>query len=71
MTAQLNPTGQALPTIKEQFTERYIVPVQQEYVRTTPSQEQVYELAKERYEAEHGHQFPYGFRAWQKHYYGK
>lgn len=71
MTAQLTPPTGNLPTIKEQFTANYVLPIQQEHIRTTPSLEQVYELAKERYESEHKHRFPFGFRAWQKHYYGK
>lgn len=74
MTAQLTPPTGALPTIQEQFKADHFDPIRTQQIANPnmrSSIEVAFEQAKQQYEEKHGHVFPYGFRAWQKHYYGK
>ena len=68
MTTLMDPVSPCspLPDIKRQFVEQFYEPV----ARELPANMQTrFEMAKERYEAAHGHQFPYEFRTFCREYY--
>ena len=57
-----------LPTLKQQFIAECYEPVARELPANMPLR---FEAARERYEQLHGHQFPYGYDAFCKAYYGR
>lgn len=55
-----------LPTIKEQFLNAYYNPATVDLAKYRASQDVCFETAKENYESTHGHQLPFGLRAFQR-----
>ena len=59
-----------LPDLKTQFATDHFEPTQKELSKYRASAEAIFEQAKEKYEHQHGHQFPYSFRTFARHQFG-